>query len=67
MYTSLKETVTKPSFIGKCFNGKYIVDIADDFSYIDPVDGSKSVNQVFSILIFIGPSNSIQGQFEDYF
>lgn len=44
MYSALRETISVPSFIGEDFNG-YVVKSAEDFSYIDPVDGSKSSNQ----------------------
>lgn len=46
-----------PGLAGKCF-GNYEVEIADDFSYTDPVDGSLSTGQGIRI-IFRGASRIV--------
>lgn len=49
MMEKLERTITDPSFIGKVYTsgGKsYKTKVADNFSYVDPVDKSVSTKQV---------------------
>lgn len=49
MMATLEKTITDPSFIGKVYTsgGKsYKTKVADNFSYVDPVDKSVSTKQV---------------------
>lgn len=49
MVATLEKTITDPSFVGRelSHGGKtYKVKVADNFSYIDPVDKSVSTKQV---------------------
>lgn len=49
MMTALEKTITDPAFIGKEYSsgGKtYKTKVADNFSYVDPVDKSVSTKQV---------------------
>jgi len=51
MMRKLEQTVTSPVYIGTkmCHKNKtYIVKLADNFCYEDPVDGSIAVRQVCS-------------------
>lgn len=57
MMDHLEKTIADPKFIGKSFNagGKaYKVKIADNFSYVDPIDNSVAKDQV-CILFLICP------------
>ena len=47
LMSHLRESL--PGLVGKCF-GNYKVEIADDFSYTDPVDGSLSTGQGIRII-----------------
>ena len=46
MYTRFGDIILKQSFIGSTVDG-YKVELADDFSYVDPIDHSVSTKQVF--------------------
>lgn len=51
MMESIETLIQKPEFIGKELvygDKKYIVKQADNYSYIDPVDGSQAIKQVYS-------------------
>lgn len=51
---SIEALIQKPEFIGKKlqYEGKeYVVKQADNYSYTDPVDGSKATKQVCSMII----------------
>jgi hypothetical protein len=63
MYTSLSKLTCDPKFVGTVLDG-YTVAHADDFSYSDPVDGSKSVKQVLPPNK--GTADPVHGQFTDY-
>jgi len=59
---SIEALIQKPGFIGKKlqYEGKeYIVKQADNYSYTDPVDGSKTTKQVCSTYDHIGTNNLI--------
>lgn len=54
MMQSIEALIQKPEFIGKKlqYEGKeYVVKQADNYSYTDPVDGSKATKQVCSMII----------------
>lgn len=49
MIKDLEAQMFEPSFVGKTFSSgdkSYVVAVADNFAYTDPVDGSVSKNQV---------------------
>lgn len=55
MMATLEKTITDPSFIGKVYTsgGKsYKTKVADNFSYVDPVDKSVSTKQVSIFIRF---------------
>jgi len=56
MMQSIEALIQKPDFIGKKlqYEGKeYVVKQADNYSYTDPVDGSKTTKQVCSTIILV--------------
>lgn len=58
---SIEALIEKPEFIGKKlqYEGKeYVVKQADNYSYTDPVDGSKATKQVCTLIIFIITNSS---------
>jgi phosphoglucomutase len=51
MMHKLEETVTSPAYVGTQLsheNKSYVVKLADNFHYEDPVDGSIATRQVCS-------------------
>lgn len=53
---SIEALIQKPGFIGKklqCEGKEYVVKQADNYSYTDPVDGSKATKQVRSMIVLI--------------
>ncbi|XP_014488664.1 PREDICTED: phosphoglucomutase [Dinoponera quadriceps] len=53
MMQGIETLIQNPEFIGKKLryeNKEYIVEKADNYSYIDPVDGSKAIKQGLRIL-----------------
>ncbi|XP_066581578.1 phosphoglucomutase [Prorops nasuta] len=57
MMKELEAKIQKPGFVGKEFNignKSYIVNIADNYSYVDPVDKSKATNQGLRIIFTDG-------------
>lgn len=58
---SIEALIEKPEFIGKKlqYEGKeYVVKQADNYSYTDPVDGSKATKQVCTMIIFLITNSS---------
>lgn len=57
MMQSIEALIQKPDFIDKklqCEGKEYIVKQADNYSYTDPVDGSKATKQVrFTIVLLL--------------
>lgn len=52
----IEALIQKPDFIGRKlqYEGKeYIVKQADNYSYTDPVDGSKATKQVCSVMALV--------------
>ncbi|PSN44982.1 hypothetical protein C0J52_05477 [Blattella germanica] len=53
MMTKIEELITSSTFVGKTYspgNKKYTVQLGDNFSYKDPIDGSTSVKQGLRVL-----------------
>jgi phosphoglucomutase len=53
MMHKLEETVTSPGYVGKQLSHKnksYVVKLADNFHYEDPIDGSIAARQVCSAI-----------------
>lgn len=56
MMQSIETVIQKPEFIGRKLQheGKeYVVKQADNYSYIDPVDGSKATKQVSVLRLYL--------------
>jgi len=51
---SIEALIQKPDFIGRKLqyeNKEYVVKQADNYSYTDPVDGSKATKQVCTVVL----------------
>jgi hypothetical protein len=49
MMQALEKKMTEPGFVGSVHSSgdkKYVVKLADNFSYMDPIDQSVSMKQV---------------------
>lgn len=56
MMKDLEAQMSDPAFVGKQFSSgdkTYVVAVADNFAYTDPVDGSVSKNQVRSVVHYL--------------
>lgn len=56
MIQSIEALIQKPDFIGRklqCEGKEYVVKQADNYSYTDPVDGSKATRQVCSMIVLV--------------
>lgn len=52
---SIEALIQKPDFIGRklqCEDKEYVVKQGDNYSYTDPVDGSKATKQVCLLRLY---------------
>jgi phosphoglucomutase len=57
MISNLEKLIAEPNFIGKTLRSgdkEYVVSVADDFSYTDPIDGSVTSKQGIRIIFSDG-------------